>query len=290
MTTTTIDARGSRHRAAGSPASTGGQYAPAVAPRQAMQLNATDRATFAQQSAAIRGAVARKFGFVVDPDEVLSTVHEVAVNKLASGDWEQLEGNWGYLRNTAMRQAITQANANLRGEERTAQVKLKEAAEQRQQKIGRELTARELELMADDIRLSFPPSRRPRIGWHQAIVAGPAESLDREIGEDGGTSVGDGLEYAQQEEQSLFDDALHLMEDNYGQATMSAEQVSLRTAPASRSTAGCSCSSRTGRLAASVLVTPGAYDAPSPEATAGVACCPYCKRCRRTAYVHAAWT
>jgi len=60
--------------------------------------------------------------------------------------------------------------------------------EELMQVLGRELNTRERRLLADEIRMSFPAGRRPSIGFEHKNVA---VSLDMQVGEDGGTTLGD---------------------------------------------------------------------------------------------------
>lgn len=224
---TITDVRGRAHRPAGSPASTGGQFADQPTPRQAMRLSREDTAGLLRVNQEVKRMVQSKFGAFVDPEEIVATMNEIAVKKLASGDWDQLSGNWGYLRNAAHSQAITQANQGMRGEERTAMVRLKQRMEQIAQQRGSEVRTGEIESLADEVRMSFPPGRRPRIGWHLSVIHRD-DSLDRAVSEDGDASMGDFIEHSEQEEQTLYDDALRQMQAGYGRSSMSAEEVSLK--------------------------------------------------------------
>lgn len=108
---TVIDSRGRAHKPGGSPASTGGQFATGTRPAPAMRLNREDQVGLPLLNKQAGAVVHANFGAVVDADEVVATMNEIAVQKLAAGDWKQLSGNWGYLRNAAHRQAIKQMNA-----------------------------------------------------------------------------------------------------------------------------------------------------------------------------------
>lgn len=125
----------------------------------------------------------------------------------------------------------------------TGRARLNARVDEEMQRLGRSLLPGEYDRLADEIRMSFPPGRRPSPGYqYREYVA----SLDKAVGEDGDTTLGELIPAAEAPEDSFATAATPA-----AAAVDALEEGSISAAEA--------------RKAAWVLV---AQDAPEPRAAA----------------------
>lgn len=188
-----------------------------------LRISETDRQSVRRLQELIRGQVRAKFGNSVDGDEVFSQVMEEATKMLRDGKMRDITSNIGKLRVIASRKAIDIAYPGQSSETRTGKIKLIQRRQELESELGRSLSPKEYEALADQIRLAEPPKRRPKIGYH--LDDETTLTLDKPIG-DGSVTFGELMEAQEKTDTSgVWGATERAMHGHEGVTPLSAEQV-----------------------------------------------------------------
>lgn len=194
--TTTSDANGHLHNAAGAPASTGGQFA---AKRNAKQTGRLEvPADLVRDASAVSLKTARHMAntFRMDPSKAQDMVQDFwvevskrqqtkgdIVDRLAEPAWVKLVTRTLATKNYGIAQQQGFNDKDVR-----ARKMLDEREQTFREQHGRNMTPSERKAAADEIRLSFEPRRRPKEDFYERI---DELSIDVPVGEDAGATLGD---------------------------------------------------------------------------------------------------
>lgn len=203
---THIDPKGTVRHAAGSAGSKGGQFANKqdFAPTGALTEDTPKRSSqlttaAIRESQQIMERTARQItrSFRIDEENAKDIVQDSWVHLLERdtrhGDITERVGEKPFLNLTTRKFANNYGNDarfGLRSEDFRARRELRALAEKFVEENGRKMTPNEYEAAAGEVRMSFPPSARPKPEFFREISQ---LSLDHTISDDGATTLGDTL-------------------------------------------------------------------------------------------------
>lgn len=127
------------------------------------------------------GYWARRYG--LESDEILSEATldllEDRERRAAAANREPVRNPGGYANTAVAHAAVRIRSGRKSSADKSAWSKWRRTCEAKQQELGRELTPVEEDQIAEEIRMSAPPRRRPTPGFH---VATHKTSLENELG------------------------------------------------------------------------------------------------------------